>query len=394
MTQRILLISPFFYPEPISTGKYNTFLAKELVEKGVFVDVICFHPLYPDWRSKNTDATLCGVGIYRGGTWLKYPKKNLLRRVVLEIGFLIYVIQSMRRLKHYSQIIAVLPPMLYLPFVRQVASPKARVTAIVHDLQGVMACIHGNKHRCWVVSIVRLIEKLVLKRCHRVVALSSQMADFLASSYKIPSSKISVCWPFVTMDTRHLSCRLENLFVKDKKHIVYAGAMGEKQNPNALVYFLLELAKQREDVVCHIFSRGPIFEDYKGKLNRQEDRLIFHDLVPEDQLYELYQRSHVQIIPEKIGFSEGAVPSKLPNILASGVPILYIGHKDSGVYSMIQELDAGLCTDSWEYEKLIGLVEILIVNHHKRSNKDRRIAFKKSLESVFSIEPLIRILTN
>jgi hypothetical protein len=50
MTERLLLLSPFFFPEPISTGRYNTFLVQALVDKGVHVDVICFHPLYPNWR--------------------------------------------------------------------------------------------------------------------------------------------------------------------------------------------------------------------------------------------------------------------------------------------------------------------------------------------------------
>ena len=41
---KILILSPFFFPEPISTGKFNTALAKALRDKGMEVTVICSHP--------------------------------------------------------------------------------------------------------------------------------------------------------------------------------------------------------------------------------------------------------------------------------------------------------------------------------------------------------------
>ena len=42
--KKIVLISPFFYPEPISTGKFNTDFALKLQEEGHQVTVLCSHP--------------------------------------------------------------------------------------------------------------------------------------------------------------------------------------------------------------------------------------------------------------------------------------------------------------------------------------------------------------
>jgi colanic acid biosynthesis glycosyl transferase WcaI len=64
--KKILIASPFFYPEPISTGKYSTFLAEKLVEKDHDVTVICSYPFYPAWQPKFTRKTLAGVRIMRG----------------------------------------------------------------------------------------------------------------------------------------------------------------------------------------------------------------------------------------------------------------------------------------------------------------------------------------
>ena len=47
--QQILIVSPFFYPELISTGKANQHLAEAFVAEGHGVTVVCSHPLYPAW---------------------------------------------------------------------------------------------------------------------------------------------------------------------------------------------------------------------------------------------------------------------------------------------------------------------------------------------------------
>ena len=61
-----LILSPFFYPEPISTGKYNTVLAQGLVARGQDVVVLASHPLYPKWQPEVSSTTLPGMTIVCG----------------------------------------------------------------------------------------------------------------------------------------------------------------------------------------------------------------------------------------------------------------------------------------------------------------------------------------
>lgn len=42
-------------------------------------------------------------------------------------------------------------------------------------------------------------------------------------------------------------------------HVVYAGALAEKQQPCKLVEFFERLCRKRSDVMCHIFSEGAYF---------------------------------------------------------------------------------------------------------------------------------------
>jgi colanic acid biosynthesis glycosyl transferase WcaI len=392
MTERFLLLSPFFHPEPISTGKYNTCLVRALSQKKIAVEVICFHPLYPSWKPKTSHASISGVTIYRGGAWIRFCKNSLIRRTMLEGAFLLNLLRHAGRFKNYSQIVAVLPPMLFLPAVWIAAAHNTKIVAIVHDLQGVMAGASVRKRWGAVRCIVRFLEATALRCCHRVIALSDRMAAYILDSYKIPRSKITVCWPFVTVQPDTDGNRLGHLFADGKKHIVYAGGLGYKQCPDKLASFLYRLTRKRDDVVCHVFSEGPLFDALKKDQKLNSRRLIFHDLVQERDLYELYLRSHIQVIPEMTGLSQGAVPSKLPNLLVTGVPIMYIGEKDSDVWKLIERCRAGICSDSWDFDTLSDLADQLLMEASERTHAVRRMRFINEYAGLFSIDALIKEL--
>lgn len=390
MSKRILLLSPFFHPEPIGIGKYNSFLAQSLIRKGYKVEVVCFHPLYPEWRPNHSKADLPGVSILRGGKILRFPKNGVLRRAVLECSFLAYTMRNLPMIRMHTHIVAVLPPMIYLPMMWIACRPQTKITAIALDVQGIMAGVAAGREHGAVVRLVRIIEAAVLRCCHRVIALSRGMASFLSGTYGLPSSKIGVCWPFVTMNHLDSKGRLGHLFTQDKKHVVYAGAMGEKQNPDGLVSFFAHLAERNKEIICHVFSGGPNFRYLKRQYENAGPGLVFHDFIPERHLYELFQRSDIQIIPEKPGYSNGAFPSKLPNLLVSGVPILYIGQKESDVWQVIEKTQAGLCSDDWSFRHLESLVSRLLMDGHRQTRDERRRLFVENYSRQFNVEALIR----
>ena len=88
-----MLISPFFFPEPISKGKYNTDLTLNLVKQGHRVHVWCFHSFYPDWKIKKSDQQLKNIFIKRGGLGVRFTGKQFIDRIILELTFLFFVIK-------------------------------------------------------------------------------------------------------------------------------------------------------------------------------------------------------------------------------------------------------------------------------------------------------------
>ena len=92
--RNILIISPFFSPELISTGKFNTDMALALRDEGHYVTILCSHPLYPKWKTVKSNEQIPGIKILRGGLRVRYPKKTVFRRAILEIWFASFVLKN------------------------------------------------------------------------------------------------------------------------------------------------------------------------------------------------------------------------------------------------------------------------------------------------------------
>ena len=132
---RILLLSPFFFPEQISTGKYNTFLAQALVLAGHDVTVVASHPIYPSWRAEINNATLPGIEIKRGGGRITYPRSAMLRRAILELWYAWYALTSYFRLGSRPDIvIPIFPPSLFFMLLHWLMPRSVCRVGIVHDL--------------------------------------------------------------------------------------------------------------------------------------------------------------------------------------------------------------------------------------------------------------------
>ena len=386
----VLILSPFFYPEPISTGKYNTYLAKELVHCGCSTEVIALHPIYPDWRPKRTNATIKGVKIYRGGGALPYVRPQVLRRIQLEITFLLHSLKCLPQIRKKDILVPVFPPILFSPFICGFVSNGTREIGIVHDVLGVMAGITHSLPRKIVTRLIRIVEKRVFRLCDKFIFLSEGMAGRAIKEYGLDPGKIVVCYPFATLEKDNEIEALGHLFAPGYKHIVYSGALGEKQAPNLLLELFQTIVKKREDVMCHIFSRGPVFDGLQGKVGENAGRVLFHDLVPEENLYELYMRSDVQVIPQVNGTAEGAIPSKLPNIIKAGVPIFAIGEPDSDLDRIIEQSGIGFCAHSWDIKELAGQLNEFLGTLEGRSHEERQRMVSDFVATNFGIQNLIK----
>jgi glycosyltransferase involved in cell wall biosynthesis len=208
------------------------------------------------------------------------------------------------------------------------------------------------------------------------------MKDNVNNKYKIDSKKLFVQYPFTNLSSL-VTNDLDNVFDKNYKHVVYSGALGEKQNPLGLLSFLEYASRSIKSVKFHIYSSGTIFNDLK-KRNLNKD-INFHNLVPFKNVRELYERSDVQIIPQKTGTSGGSLPSKLPNLVESNCKLLLVTDKNSEIQQLFQKYNLGGVVTEWNNEILHSMLERLLFE--SREKKEINSNFVSEL---FSIKSLVK----
>lgn len=375
------ILSPFFYPEPISTGKYNSSLAEGLTKANMRVLAIASHPLYPSWKPEFTSASMVGVDIRRGGGWLRYPEKPILRRAVLELWYTAHVIVNL--LSQRSQIDAVIPVfppsffMLLTPFL--VRKRTVRV-GIVHDLQGVYAATGKGFLSRMLGQMIGIAERRAFAACNHLVFLSETMRNVSIEQYKLDRSRTSVYYPFVNLEESPQTNELAHLFYSHHQSVVYSGALGEKQYPEELVKLLIKILEKSETTVARVFSQGPIFE--RLKLQFHHPRLSYHGLVDQHLLPELLALSDVQIIPQAPNTSDGSLPSKLPNLMAAGTRVFCLTDEGSELADIVGRYSNGAVATRWDLEQNSDLVLDLLSRPKRTTPEDLTLLDRFKLEKL------------
>lgn len=380
--KKILVISPFFFPEPISTGKFNTNLVNSLKDKGHKVTVLCFHPFYPEWKTKESNEDIDGVEIIRGGRKIYYPDKTILRRIILELSFLFFILIKIRKYQKDKDIVLpVFPPSFAFFGILFFLKNNIKKVGMVHDLQEVYSANKkGSINKC-ISFLINRIEKKCYSNCDKIIFLSQEMRDQAQKLYGLESKKLVVQYPFVTIKN-HISNDLNEVIDTEKVNIVYSGALGEKQNPERLYNFFNYACDKIDNVVFHFFSQGTILEKLKEKNSNKNIR--FHNLVRLENLEELYNKSDVQIIPQLPNTSKGSLPSKLPNLLVSGCKILLITDKNSEIENLFKANKIEKVVNSWEFDSILkALKELLIA-------KETKEVQKLVAEKYFTIDKMIK----
>ncbi|HEY5255725.1 MAG TPA: glycosyltransferase [Acidobacteriaceae bacterium] len=399
--QQILIVSPFFYPELISTGKANQHLAEAFVAEGHGVTVVCSHPLYPAWAPVRSNARIPGMTVVRGGADVRYSKAMPLRRLKLEAWFAFFAARSVwRRRKQVNVVVSILPPSLFILFLNSILPRRVRRVAVVHDLQGVLAAQEKGFVRRAIIHMIHAVESRVFRSQDLCIFFSEDMARIAKQSYGLDAAKIAVQYPSITLPASYSAIaaastahHLDALFPPDKLHVVYSGALGYKQNSQQLVALMQAAAERHPEVQFHVLSGGPFYESLRAEYEqRPGPRVQFHPLVAEQDLAELYARSAIQIIPQAEGTESAALPSKLPNLLAAGVHLLAICSSGSEVERMIQLAGTGSIATRWDEDLFLTRLDEALEVVRRESASARRDRVEPLLDR-FSITNMVRLAT-
>lgn len=383
---KIAFLSPFFWPEPISTGKYNTILAEALSANGVDVEFYCSHPLYPEWKPKAEVSQHHSVKTIRGGLSVKYSKSQVVKRLTLEFWFLLFIFKNaLRRRNQYDLLVSVYPPVIF-GFVSSLFMKKGKKNVVIsHDIQGILASQEGSLFRKTVANIMKNIEKMVYRKADHIIFLSESMKNFCSENYGIETSKTSVFYPFEDVSKMQLTDDLK-IFNNTERRIVYSGALGEKQAPDKIMKLYEMLTERDPDIHCYIFSSGPKFISLE--LRNTNPRIIFSDLVPLRNLRELIEKSVIQLIPQEVGTADAVLPSKLPNIISAGAGIVAITDKGNELETLLHKVEHSMIFYNWDYEKISSSV----MNYLSANFTEDRAGISDKDRALFDADRLVKKL--
>lgn len=406
----VLIFSPFFFPEPISTGKYNTTLAEHVRDlHDGDVKVICAHPMFPKWKVEPTSAQLPGIEAIRGGRYLKFPASVLLRRAILELWFAFYcaaVVLSLRlRKEPISTAIFVFPPSLMAVFVHFLLPKSTHRVGLIHDLQAIYAARGNGLVKRLVHSAIRSVESRSFRICNKLIFLSETMRRWTVDNYGVSAEKTAVQYPFVSMkgvaENGDGNEAIDSVIDSSSRSIVYSGALGEKQAPEELYSFMKSFVAENEGWIAYIFSQGPLYE--KLHKDNVESKIVFHDLVPIKSLPYLLERSDIQIIPQASGTADGSLPSKLPNLIKAKCRILCITDVGSELESLISRYPLSKVVNTWDNAEIITAARQLALKKKGSSDEysviqllslfDAAVAAKTCLHVNVELVPLEKNLT-
>jgi len=290
----------------------------------------------------------------------------------------------------------VVPPSLFSFFLGAMVNSNTKKVIIVHDLQNVYASKSKGIFSRILVSAISFVEKRSFVYSTKIVFLSNAMKNRVRKDYGMICDNSFVAYPFVSMSENQIeSPELHRRFKKEFFNIVYSGALGEKQNPHQLLEYFQKIVEKNSLIAIKIFSGGPVFDMLKEKY-KQNPSIEFYDLVAENEIKQLYHLSNLQLIPQIDGSNDGSLPSKLPNLLASGVPILAISEKNGELDQILEKFESTYRVNEWSYDSIVKQLNIIIdqnknLSHReiaKRRNADRKMEpFKIDDLVEFIIEP-------
>lgn len=355
---KILKLSPYFFPEQISSSHLSNDLNKAFAEAGFEQEN---HVPIPSrgvsdetrkqYYGKRTEILYDGSLVVHRFSMFK-EGKNPIQRAIRYI--MVNLIQYGRGV--YAKNVDVVfsastPPtqgLLCGLVARRLSKKYGHKVPFIYNLQDVFpdsliaAGMTSEGSLIW--KIGRRIEDITYRYADKIIVISEDIKKNIQKK-GVPEDKITVIPNWIDTDAVHHIPREENKLFdelginRDQFIIVYAGNLGMAQGIDTFI----DAAKQVNDVEFVIFGAGSNRDEYAKRCEGYEHIHLF-PLMPRDRVPEVYSMGDISLVACKPGLGGGAVPSKTFSIMASATPVLLSFDEGTELWNLIEKNNCGLCT--------------------------------------------------
>ena len=378
----ILFLCQFFYPEYISSAQlpYDTVLA--LKEAGFSVGALCGYPHeYLDGADIPTREVVDGVSIHR----LKYiqtGRAGFLGRIINYFSFTFMVLLHLFEIAQYKAVVVYSNPPI-LPWIASWAKVLfgTKLVFVSYDLYPEVATVtktlrEGNL----ICRLMNHINKCVYRRADKIVALSSEMKDYILVHRNIAEDMVVVIPNWYEdkgarnqdLNTNRFREMVDGRFV-----VSYFGNMGTMQDMKTILGAIREL--KDENVFFLFAGHGNKMEKLKGIVAEEGiQNIAIYKFLHGQDFQDALAISDCAFVSLEKGATGLCVPSKTYSYMMQGIPLLAIMDECDIVRDI--EKGAGFWVRNGESDKLAQQIRTLREDPAKQESM-RRTCRKIYLEN-------------
>lgn len=337
----ILILGHNYAPEPIGIGPCTTGMAEALAASGHRVRVVCGQPSYPYWkvaegfrRRRPRRSVEGGVSVLRLPLYVPRTPRGS-RRILHHLSFAVQALVALLAtlIGRRPDVVLAIAPSVFSTLVARLFAWIVRRPLWVHvqDFEVDMALATGQ------LAFGRAVRPLAhrLERAgHRgdlVSSISPRMCARLIAQGNDPAAVVEFRnWahpavrPLTTESFYRAEWQIERPFVA-----LYSGNIAAKQGIEIVVAAARRLA-HRDDLLFVICGDGTN-RSALAAAAADCPNILFRDIQPPERLSELLGLATVHLLPQIAGAADLVLPSKLPNMLASGRPVVATAHAGTGL---------------------------------------------------------------
>lgn len=374
---KLLILTQYYPPEMGAPQSRLSELATGLRNLGWQISVVTAMPNYPkgkifaEYTGKFTaNETYEDISVKR--YWL-YPSNSTraMPRIISMLSFSITVLFSVFYTRKFRpDYIFVESPPLTLGFSGWLLSKLSGSKLIfnISDLYPLSAKELGVISEGFLYSCIELLESFLYKKAVACSGQSQEIIDYIATK---GAKKVLLFRNGV--DSKRFNDNLPKDNNNDNK-LIYAGLLGVAQG---ILGICQNVRFKDLGIEFHIYGAGSEKETIeKFVLQNPDSNVFLHPVIKKQEIPALLQSFAGAVIPLKKGIY-GAVPSKIYEAMAAGLPILFSGEGEGS--KIIKKYEVGWVSSAGDYQQLENNIDDFVSNSEKRviySNNGKNCAYQ------------------
>ncbi len=384
---KVLKLSPYFYPEQVSSSHMTRDLNEKLFRSGYTIENYVPTPsrgitkeVRDKYKKVKYDAMDDGHTIvYRFSMFPegKKPIQRALRYVLVNL----VQYRKGSNAKDINLIYAGSTPptqgFLCARVKRKLSKRYGHNVPFVFNLQDIFPDSLVNAKMAHKGSLIwkigRKIEDYAYKNADIIITISEDFKENILAK-GVPESKIRVIPNWVNTENVFPVKREDNVLFPRYNldpslfYICYSGNIGHSQNLDLLLSVAKKIREDIPSVRFVLIGEGVAKEATKRKIETEKiDNVIMLPFQDYSEISHVFSLGDVGLIISKPGVGGSSVPSKTWSIMAAEKPILASFDEDSALAKLIISSNSGIVAKAGDQKTLIEAIKVL---YNQRDNNE------------------------